>query len=534
MLACLQHCQSVKGLLLVAPQHRMSLLLKTWEQVKGKGPSASTLMKIHELPYFDILDESDELLNHRYQLVYACGDAMAKGVAKPLPSLHERATALQCLLQAVSKAGDRGGIWADRSIVHFMSHDDVTRRPGAYSGHRLLPGKALDDALHGGLQSGHLLRELAEILMEDPPEDLRWLKDHPLKSDILTYALDESLSEEYLDSLPVPYPLKISEKDQILALRGFLAHGILTHGLLMRHEVDYGIHRSKGKKRLSVPFRAAQTPDPKSEFAQPDVSLLLTHLSYYKDGLSPDQMLEAVTALLKLGPNAQEDIFNGWISLAQETGQLNAVDAMVDGVKKLDTTNVQQREVLLRCFSHNMAAINFWLLSCRVLAVETKQFPGKITANSWHIADNASQRVVGFSGTNDHHRLLPSQVHQADLKEELELAGTNGRMLHYLISLTNGIHSTTPMWTSLLDLALELRVGALLDCGAFLANVSTKDAAKYLITRMQEVEDERQAVCYYDIEVRKWMVMEAKGRCLPRGLSPIQESSAFVIYDDTR
>jgi hypothetical protein len=33
-----------------------------------------------------------------------------------------------------------------------------------------------------------------------------------------------------------------------------------------------------------VPFRAAQTPSERAEFAHPDVALLLTALSYFRDG----------------------------------------------------------------------------------------------------------------------------------------------------------------------------------------------------------------------------------------------------------
>ena len=36
------------------------------------------------------------------------------------------------------------------------------------------------------------------------------------------------------------------------------------------------------RKRMAVPYRAANTPAERSEFAQPDVALLLTHLSYYR------------------------------------------------------------------------------------------------------------------------------------------------------------------------------------------------------------------------------------------------------------
>jgi hypothetical protein len=45
---------------------------------------------------------------------------------------------------------------------------------------------------------------------------------------------------------------------------------------------------------MAVPFRAADTPDERSEFAQPDVALLLTHLAYYGDGLSKAELKAAL------------------------------------------------------------------------------------------------------------------------------------------------------------------------------------------------------------------------------------------------
>ncbi len=40
--------------------------------------------------------------------------------------------------------------------------------------------------------------------------------------------------------------------------------------------------RTSARKRLAVPYRAADTPADRSEYAQPDVAILLTHISYYQ------------------------------------------------------------------------------------------------------------------------------------------------------------------------------------------------------------------------------------------------------------
>jgi hypothetical protein len=59
----------VGGLLLVVPEHRMSLELKWYElQLKGDAQALAVCQELQLLaavPYLDVLDESDELLHHR-------------------------------------------------------------------------------------------------------------------------------------------------------------------------------------------------------------------------------------------------------------------------------------------------------------------------------------------------------------------------------------------------------------------------------------------------------------------------------------
>jgi hypothetical protein len=115
---------------------------------------------------------------------------------------------------------------------------------------------------------------------------------------------------------------------------------------------------------------------------------------------------------------------------------LAAADVLgaVDDVAKVDTSNAVQVQRLHSVFSHNTATVNFWL-NLIVFPAETSQYPQRLVASAWHLA--AGQSVVGFSGTNDNHRLLPLQVKQATLEEPL-LKGTNGKMLHIMLRHTTG------------------------------------------------------------------------------------------------
>lgn len=103
----------------------------------------------------------------------------------------------------------------------------------------------------------------------------------------------------------------------------------------------------------------------------------------------------------------------------------------IDSAMKLDSSNVAQMDKLFDFYSQNMATVDFWLNYC-VLPVEMQQYPQRLSTSAWHLADNARGALVGFSGTNDNHRLLPLQVRQAELPDR-SLVATNGKMLSIII-----------------------------------------------------------------------------------------------------
>jgi hypothetical protein len=69
LVALLSLLLQVGGLLLVVPEHRMSLELKWYELCMKGDPQAlaacQELQALAAVPYLDVLDESDELLHHR-------------------------------------------------------------------------------------------------------------------------------------------------------------------------------------------------------------------------------------------------------------------------------------------------------------------------------------------------------------------------------------------------------------------------------------------------------------------------------------
>eukprot|EP00887_Chlorella_sp_A99_P004660 scaffold4.g4660.t1 len=505
MRSALTYCQQEGGVLLTTPERRLSLLLKRQELwQRGQQDLCAKLDALATLPYTDLLDESDELPSHRYQLIYAWG-AHAR-----LPAGDQRARACQALLHILSKQGQQEG----SALAVTLAAEGVAvwagparGKPGAFAGLRLLPGPALEAV------SRSLRRQLAEALFTRPPYAMRWMRGHP-QQDRLMRLMTDPEADAVAELKQVPEAeLSDDKRADVLALRGLLACGVLEHCLQLRHLVNYGINLRKGvRKRLAVPFRAAHQPAERSEYAQPDTAVLLTCVAYYCDGLSGKELMEALQALLRLGRNAQREICSEWLKLAG------------DGIPA--------------------GAVDFWL-NTLVLPAETQQFPERLVASAWHMADNARGRVCGFSGTNDNHRLLPLQVKQ-HLEVEQGLRATNGKMLSLL--LENRRYDTLeptdgePVWEALLRFAVREGLDALLDCGALLAGTSNRRvgggallrAAAGLLRKLLTGSSRFRGVCYFDEEDRCWSVLDLQGRRLPRHVSPIQENQAFTIFDEAR
>src|SRR6202789_3494345 len=88
---------------------------------------------------------------------------------------------------------------------------------------------------------------------------------------------------------------------------------------------------------------------------------------------------------------------------------------------------------LVPMFSKNYAVINFYLSNV-VFPREAKQFPKRLAASAWDLAEEKNHAVTGFSGTNDNRDLLPISIEQCDPLKQL---GTNAKVLSYLFRPEN-------------------------------------------------------------------------------------------------
>ena len=99
-------------------------------------------------------------------------------------------------------------------------------------------------------------------------------------------------------------------RQRLLLLRGQLIHKILLLGLNKRWNVEYGIDIRRDP--IAVPYKAKGIPSDQAEFGHPDVSIILTCLSFYYSGLSLLQFRQALTQLIK-SDNEPVREFDSWI-----------------------------------------------------------------------------------------------------------------------------------------------------------------------------------------------------------------------------
>lgn len=384
MLNTVNYCRRVKGCIIVAPEHRLSLSLK-WHELNFKNGNesiCSTLSSLEEVKYYDMLDESDEILRHKYQLTYAVGNHQS------LPSGSSRWNACLAVLLVVHQ---------NERVKEILNQPNVSIKevnafemPGSrFTKFRLIPGDALSASRI------MLLDAISRAILDHPTYEMMWMTNYKDKiiptSSLIQFMIDPNTLDDNIEKL-----CKDSRHyDDLLALRGLLACEILIHTLIKRHGVDYGINRRSGKKRLAVPYRAADVPSQRSEYSHPDVGIMLSQLAYFYDGLSRKEFEAALKCLFSKGEIAQIEIYKDWLNMSCKLSIPEHVVVDIDSVRKLDMSNIPQMDILYSAFQFNMSTISYWLHNC-VFPIETMQYPHKLLATNWNLANNISGTNNGF------------------------------------------------------------------------------------------------------------------------------------------
>ena len=450
-------CMSNNGVVLTQPEHISSFELMGLETlIAGETPLATELLETQkwlDLNSRDVLDESDELLSPSYELVYTVGTQTAIDFSPDRWILIQQVLDLVARMAEIESQSGSSGLEM-RSI-----------NPAGF------PQLRFSDVELGN----SVMRKIAKHICD---HGLSKLPFHTFSK-----ATRESLYRYITRQKAAPSDLACLQgtvcsteffSNCALLLRGLIAGGILLFAFhRKRFRVDYGL--APLRTALAVPYRAKDHPAPRAEFSHPDVTIVLTCLSYYYTGLSDEQLRANFEALFR--SDDRENEYSRWRS--------NILD-IPEGSHKLSGVNLHDSaritQVLFPLLRHSKAAIDFYLTH-RVFPSGMKAFPQKLSSSGWNLAKSKLHPTTGFSGTNDSRYLLPLSISQNDLHDHVH---TNATVLARVLQAQNaflgidlsvGPHDTAAMnlLHSVVHMSPQVRV--VVDVGAQILELQNQEVA---------------------------------------------------------
>ena len=403
-----EECMRTGGVLLVQPEHLLSFELMGVERLlSGESELGNILIEIQhwlEDNSRDILDESDEILSVRFELVYTMG------MQRAIEFGPERWNITEHVLGLVSQ-------FASQVLDIFPEGLDLgPAHPGSFPRIRILQPCAAYKLLE------MVAREVCEAGLPGVPV---WSLPQHIRAVLFRFLTDVDMDES--DTKPLQNYVLVVEpmRRSLLLLRGLIAGGVLAFALQQkRWRVNYGLDLSR--TMLAVPYRAKDTPATRAEFSHPDAAIVLTCLSYYHGGLSDEQLYIAFEKLI-LSDHAQGE-YEHWI---QDAPELPSAFQQLVGINLSDPA--QCSRMVFPPLRLAKGAIDFYM-SRVVFPKEMKEFPHKLSSSGWDIARTKVHPTTGFSGTNDSRYILPLSINQCDLPPQLH---TNAAVLDCLLQTEN-------------------------------------------------------------------------------------------------
>lgn len=452
-------CKKLKGVIMTLPEYRLSLQLKLYESSRKEDfEIASLLLQTHKWlnkNVRNILDESDAILNAKYQLIYTVGEQL------PVDGGELRWVVIQNILKIIpSKLEILWNKYGNEKI-EFDQHFDTKE-----SSEKFLPCRILHSSVYDELQTNiadDFVDERTKILFPK----LKTSEKELIKAVLCDRNVDSTTYNECMKIFE-DYPVY---QNVILSLSGLLKFEVLHLVLKKRWRVNYGVNPN-GKRKMAVPFVAKDVCAENTEFGHPDVAICFTYLSYYYSGLTDDQLLSCFDILGKLS-NCDEK-YKEWIS-CMSNHRVHKSIKTYSGVNLSDATH---RTILFSLLRYNMNVINFWLANI-VFPREAKLFDMKMMCTAWDLCSEESMNVVtGFSGTNDTKLLLPKPIRQNDLTE-LEDTNENVRKTIIQEENDNYVHLESNIsGREILKKLVDIGIPVLLDSGALMLELNNEQVAE--------------------------------------------------------
>ncbi|TLD29710.1 p-loop containing nucleoside triphosphate hydrolase protein [Venturia nashicola] len=505
-----EKCLAEKCVVLCQPEHILSFDLMGIEKSLAGADHAlgSQLVKTQQWidrNTRDLLDESDEILNVKFELVYTIGLQNAVDFSPHRWTIVSRVLGIlqECLMTRLEELREK---FPDGFQVYQTGPGEIPRLQILQS------------------QAGEMLLSMVihQILDRGLPGFPVWTFGPEEKIELLAYISEvDRVPPCSSPKLAALFDMEHSRK-MLLLLKGLFAHGVML--FVFQHKrwrVTYGHDFSRSL--LAVPYRAKDLPSLRSEFSHPDVTVILTCLSYYHEGLSDDQMFACFETLLE--SDDPEGEYDSWVS--------QQIECPV-AFRHLSGINLRDRpqclHIVFPVFHRSKVVIDFYMARL-AFPKEMKEFPEKLSSSGWDIARSTNHPITGFSGTNDSRYLLPLSVTQADIPE---MVHTNATVLDCLLQPHN-TYSIIPDagdTNALLELVVtaEPQIRVILDVGALVLDLRNDEMARAWLKRVPSLDVE--AVVYFD-DADELVVLTRDGRVQSLQESPmLKQMDKCLVYLD--
>ncbi|KAI8962385.1 hypothetical protein F5Y11DRAFT_322850 [Daldinia sp. FL1419] len=512
-----EECRNIGGIFLVQPEQILSFKLMGIECIlTGKETISRALVQNQE--YLDtntrdIVDESDENFSVKFELVYTMG------TQRPTEYSPERWVCIHQVLDIVREV-----VLKEVPIDLSTTLEVHSKHPGCFPTTRFFGLKVAGQVLSSVTDhicttgiSGFPITRQQEHIRE---AIMRYI------TEVEPTAIDIELVED-----PSLNGFWAGASQTLLLLRGLIAGGIL--GFTFGHKrwrVDYGLDPSRQPNtKLAVPYRAKDSPSPRSEFSHPDVVIILTSLSYYYGGLDYEDLLQTFRHLLDSDQADQE--FGIWVKDAEN---------LPDSLRTLIGINLEDVECiqsLFESFQYAKSVIDYFLAHI-VFPKEMKEFSHRLSASGWDIGEIKTHPTTGFSGTNDSRQVLPPKVEQLDLEAQKH---TNALVLENLLRSENSVALLPPRQESensvaevLLNIITKLDppTRVILDVGAQILELDNFGVAKAWLDKTSKDAQSIQAAIFADSH-DEICVLDRKGHFEPLHTSPfLSQLDVCVVFLD--
>ena len=510
--ALLHECMGGKHVVLSVPEHCLSLKLKSIEMcdsVGGTSRSSSSssssnssgrlcqqlidVQRLLQTKARDILDESDELLSVKYQLVYSVGRTCA---------IDGESLRWQCAQDVLKLAAEHCAALKKttpqfRDSIEFLpataiDTDTEAKCPQAFPLVRLV-NEAPFASLCALICRSFLTKQLPAMqthMVELRSDQLELFTGFVLENTMGGGDAGERVKSECADEPRLSLILHI--------LRGLLTYQVLYVVLSKRWKVEYGVNATSARRLLqAVPYRAKDVPAPRAQYAHADICIGLTTLSYYYSGLSDAQLEQLFGDALAKDVNASAVYAQLIEEVERRSGGQAEVHASIRHYAGLNLADASQKsEHLYPTMRRLPGCVDYWLGKF-VFPREAKEFEHKLSTSAWDLCTLNDTCTTGFSGTNDSRLLLPTSMRYHEVSE---LADTSGRVIANLIEATTGDTCCYEARSAedVVDVAREIvkrmvdnSSRVLLDVGALVLTMSNRQLVSEWLSLLACWRDER-------------------------------------------